>query len=94
MVQEEYRDAAQMCRNGIRKAKAWMKLSFARVAKNNKGFYRHIRQKRKAKDSVPPLMDEKGELVTTDMEKAEVLNFFTSVFTDRQASQVFVSLKP
>lgn len=33
-------------------------------------------------------MDEKGELVTTDMEKAEVLGRFSSVFTDNQASHV------
>ena len=39
-------------------------------------------RKRKGKESVPLLMDEKGELETTDMEKPEVLNnIFISVFT-------------
>ena len=66
-----------------------MELSLARDAKNTrKGFYRYIGQIRKAKESVLPLVDEKGELVTTDMEKAEVLNFFASVFTASQASYV------
>lgn len=38
----------------------------------------------------PPLINQEGELVTADMQKAEVLNF-ASVFTASQASQVFVS---
>ncbi|KAK4810175.1 hypothetical protein QYF61_010948 [Mycteria americana] len=38
---EEYRDAAHMCRDGVRKAKAQLELNLARDAKNNKGsFYR------------------------------------------------------
>ena len=90
MAWEEYRDAVRVCRDGIRKATARMELSLARDAKNNrKGFDRYIAQKRKAKKSVPPLMDEKGELVKTDTEKAEVLNnFCASTFTASQASHV------
>ncbi|KAK4806906.1 hypothetical protein QYF61_012627 [Mycteria americana] len=37
---EEYRDAARLCRDGVRKAKAQLELNLARDAKNNnKGFY-------------------------------------------------------
>ena len=66
---EEYRDADWMCRDGIRKAKTQMELNLARDAKNNKKeFYRYIGQRRKANESVPPLMDDTGELVTKDVE--------------------------
>ncbi|GAB0209193.1 hypothetical protein GRJ2_003385000 [Grus japonensis] len=51
---EEYRDAARLCRDGVRKAKAQLELNLARDAKNNKkGFYRYVSQKRKVKESVP-----------------------------------------
>jgi len=51
---EEYRDAAWLCRDGVRKAKAWLELNLPRGAKNNKkGFYRYVSQKRKVKESVP-----------------------------------------
>ena len=86
-----------MCRDGIRKSKAQMDLSLGGDAKNKrKRFYRYIAQKRKAKESFPLLMDEKGELVGTDMEKAEVLNnFFASVFTaSLRFPTSLVSLKP
>ncbi|KAK4807047.1 hypothetical protein QYF61_018388 [Mycteria americana] len=75
-------------RDGIRKAKAWLELNLARDAKyNKKGFYRYVSQKRKAKESVPPLMNTTGKLVTMDEEKAEVLNnFFASVFTGNLSS--------
>ncbi|KFQ59950.1 hypothetical protein N334_02077, partial [Pelecanus crispus] len=86
---EEYREAARLCREGVRKAKARLELNLAREAKNNrKGFYRYVSQKRKAKDHVPTLMNKNGDLVSTDKEKAEVLNsFFASVFTGNLSPQ-------
>ncbi|KAK4814463.1 hypothetical protein QYF61_018981, partial [Mycteria americana] len=72
---EEYRDAARLCRDGVRKAKEQLELNLARDAKNNKkGFYRHINQERKVKESVPPLMNKSGDLVSTDEEKAESMD--------------------
>ena len=66
-----------------------MELNLARDVKNKKGFYRYIDQKRQAKESVLTLINEKGELATTDMESAEVLNkLFASIFTGSQASHV------
>jgi len=86
---EVYRDAVWLFRDGIKKAKAQMELSLAKDAKNNKeGFCRYIGQKTKAKESVPPLINEKGEPVMTDVEKAEVLNFFALVYAASQASHV------
>ncbi|KFZ67747.1 hypothetical protein N338_13227, partial [Podiceps cristatus] len=73
---EEYRDASQLCRDGVRKAKAWLELTLARDAKNSKGSYKYVSQKRKVKESVPTLMSKAGKLVTKDEEKAEVLNNF------------------
>mgnify|MGYP001857012286 CR=1 FL=1 len=54
-----------------------MKLNLARDVKNNdNGFYRYMNQKRQATERIPPRINEKGEQVTTDMEKAEVLHEF------------------
>ena len=65
-----------------------MELNSVRNVKNSKkGFYRYSGQKRLAKESVPPLVNEKGKLAMTDMEKAEVLNeFIALVFTGSQDS--------
>lgn len=58
--------------------------------KNKKGFYRYIGQKRQAKDSILSLVNEKRELSTTAMDKAEVLKeFFASILTGRQDSCIF-----
>ena len=57
------------------------------VKNNKKGFRKYIGQKRQAKDSIPPLINEKGKLASTDMGKAEVLNkFIVSVFTGYKVS--------
>jgi len=53
----EYRDAAQLCRDEVRRAKARLQLNLAWNAKNNKkAFYRCVNQKRKVKESAKPLL--------------------------------------
>ena len=74
---EEYKEAARLCRDGVRKAKAQLELNLARdVKKNKKGFYRYLNQKRKVQKDIPPLVSGSGKLVTTDKKKATVHNFF------------------
>jgi len=43
---------------------------------------------RKTRENVDPLHKETGFLVTQDMEKAEVLNDFASVFTSKCSSHI------
>ena len=90
MAWEGYKDTVWTCRDGIRKAKAQTELNFAREVKSNKkGFYRYTGQKKQVKESVPPLINEKGEMATTETEKAAVLNkFLVSKFTGSQASHI------
>jgi len=86
---------ARLCRDGVRKAKAQLKLNLARDAKKNtKGFYRYLKQKKKVQQGVPPCLpvSDTGKLVTEVKEKAEVLNFFALVFSDNcspHSSQMF-----
>ena len=55
VTREEYRGAAWLCRDGVRKVKAWLELNLARDAKNTKkSFYRRVSQKKKFKESYPP----------------------------------------
>ena len=49
-------------------------LNLASDAENKKGFDSYVSQKRKAKESVPPVTSKAGELATAGKEKAEVLN--------------------
>ncbi|GAB0189782.1 mitochondrial enolase superfamily member 1 [Grus japonensis] len=85
---EEYREIVQAAREQVRKAKALIELNMARDVKGNKkSFYRYVSDKRKTRGNVGPLWKETGDLVTQDMEKAEVLHdFFASVFTSKCSS--------
>ena len=47
-----------------------------RDAKQKKGFHRYLNLKRKVQDGAACLVGDTGKLVTTDKEKAEVLDFF------------------
>jgi len=62
-----------MCRDGISKVKAQLELHLVRYTKS-KSLYRYADQKSKIKDNGPPPVNKTGELVTTDMEKSDVLN--------------------
>ncbi|CAM4502766.1 unnamed protein product [Lepidochelys kempii] len=89
MTREEYKNIARACRNDIRRAKSHLELQLARDVKSKKkGFFRYVGNKKKAKECVGPLLNEGGNLVTEDVEKANVLNaFFASVFTNKVSSQ-------
>ncbi|KFO04167.1 hypothetical protein N312_10892, partial [Balearica regulorum gibbericeps] len=82
---EEDRETVQAVRDQVRKAKALIELHLARDVKvNRKSFYRYASNKRRMRENVGPLWNETGDLVTQDMEKAEVLNdFFASVLTGK-----------
>ncbi|GAB0183929.1 mitochondrial enolase superfamily member 1 [Grus japonensis] len=82
---EEYRETVRAARDQVRKAKALTEISLARDVKDNKkSFYRYVSDKRRMRENVGPLWNKTGDLVTQDMEKAEVLNdFFASVFTGK-----------
>ncbi|PKU34574.1 rna-directed dna polymerase from mobile element jockey-like [Limosa lapponica baueri] len=91
---EEYRYTAWLCRNWVRNAKAQLELNLARDSKSKKkGSYRYVNQKRKLKESIPPLIRKTGKLVKKDEEKAEVFNnVFSPVFTGNvspHTSQVY-----
>jgi len=82
VTQEEYRSLIRSCRGEIRKAKAQLELGLATVVRDNKkSFYKYIDNKKRAKESLHPLLDARGNIANKDEEKADVLNaFFTSVF--------------
>ncbi|GAB0183606.1 mitochondrial enolase superfamily member 1 [Grus japonensis] len=82
---EKFRDIVQVARDHIRKAKVLIELNLARDIKGNKkSLYRYVSDKRKMGENVGPLWKETRDLVTWDMEKAEVLkDRFTSIFTGK-----------
>lgn len=66
-----------------------MKLNLARDIKSNKqGFSKYVGNKRKTRENVGLLLNGAEDLVTQDMEKAEILTaFFVSVFTIKTSFQ-------
>lgn len=59
-----------------------MELNLTKDVKNNnkKGSYSYVGQKRQAKESLTPLLNQKAELAMTDIEKAVVLHEFFALF--------------
>jgi len=51
---EEHRDAAWLCRDGVRKAKVQLEMNLARDTMSDKGFYESFSQKRNIKEVIPP----------------------------------------
>ena len=74
---EEYRETVRAARDQVRKAKTLIESNLASNLKGNtKSFCRYVGDKRKTRDNVGPLRKETGDLVTWNIEKAEVLGDF------------------
>jgi len=73
----------RLCREKIRKAKAQLELKLATAINNNKKFfYKYTNSRRRAKETLHPLLDVEGSIVIKAEEKSEVLNaFFASGLT-------------
>lgn len=67
-----------------------MELNLTRDVMNKKGFYKYVSLKKTTEEFVTHLINELGDLVTTNMEKAEVLdNFCPIIFTGNCSSHMF-----
>ena len=88
---ENYKGIARVCRDAFRKAKAQLKLKLARDIKNyKKGFFRYVSNKQTWKENIGLLLNRRGDVITNNAEKAEVLNtFFTSVFISTVGPQAW-----
>ena len=54
-TQKDYKDVVRLCNEKMRSDKAQLELNLATVIKDNKKcFYKHISNKRKAKENFPP----------------------------------------
>lgn len=51
-------------RDEVTKAKVQLQLNVARNVKDNKGFYKYLEDKRKARENVGPLLNETEDLMT------------------------------
>jgi len=85
VTQEEYKGLVRSCRDDISKAKAQLELRLATVVRDNKKcFYKHIKNKKKAKENLQSLLDVRGQIATKDEENAEAPNmFFISAFSSQ-----------
>lgn len=81
----------QVCRDGVKKAKAHLKLSLEGNKKYHKmGFYKYTDIKRKTRENMAPLLNSVGNLVTKYVEKAELPNaIFASVSTSKICLQKY-----
>ncbi|GAB0177896.1 hypothetical protein GRJ2_000254900 [Grus japonensis] len=72
-TREDYRDAAHLCGEKIRAAKAQLELKLAStVGDNKKGFFKYANNKRRTRDNIGSLLDENGHLTNRDIDKAEI----------------------
>lgn len=95
--QEEYSNVSRSYTDKTGKAEVQLYVAitvknnfFFKYSKNKRCFYKHINNKRRAKENLQSLLDIVWSIVTKDEEEGEVLNVFVSVFNRKTSySQLF-----
>ena len=89
----EINEHIKLCRKVdklVRNAKISEEKRVASVSKENpKEFFGYVNSRKPIKNNISPLRDSEGNLVTSDLGKAELMNkYFTSVFTTENLSTI------
>ena len=85
-----YKEKEKSVKSLIRKAKFSHERSIARNSKMNpKAFYAYVKQNRDFRDSIGPLKNENGEIISDDAAQATIFNqLFSSVLTPENLSEI------
>lgn len=85
-----YAKARNQAKWECRRAEKKFERKIASEAKTNpKAFYKYARSKMKTRVRITNLTDEAGNLVTSDKDKANLMNnFFSSVFTNEDLTNM------
>ena len=87
---EVYKEALNAATNAVRKSKRNVELKLAHnIKSDSKSFYANVRSKQNVRDTVGPLEDNAGDILTGGFLRAEELNMhFSSVFTREDTSSL------
>lgn len=83
----EYKRVSNLAAEVYRDAKKQFEVSLTKNIKTNpKSFYSYVSSKKICRDSVGPLLDADGNIISNDNRICEILNhYFTTVFTDESS---------
>ena len=86
----KYIEMRNSCKKEIRKAKRRHEKRIADDCKNNpKSFWKYVHEQTKSKQGIGTLKDKDGNLITTEVDKANTLNdFFASVYTKEDCENI------
>ena len=87
---EKYINARNLAADSVKKAKfSYEKNITLKSKEDSKMFWRFVKSRTKVNDKLKCLVNKKGEIVTQDQDKAELLNsFYCSVFTREETHTI------
>ena len=86
---EAYKRQCNKAQNEVKKAKWYFEKKLAENIKTEpKSFYAYTRSKTRTKDSVRPLVDLMGEVITDSIQAENLFNDYFAIYTDEEMSNL------